>query len=56
MLYAAIDIIFLNSDDNIAHAAHLAGAVVGVAFAFYLKSIIKKREEYSVSYEFNTGY
>jgi hypothetical protein len=55
LLYAAIDIIFLNSDDSVAHAAHLAGAVVGVAFAFYIKRLIKKQQSYSVTYEFNTG-
>lgn len=58
LLYAAIDIIFLNSNDSIAHAAHLAGAVVGVAFALYLrKKIIEAQtaaQTMNVSYQFET--
>ena len=37
LLYAAIDIVFMNSNDSTAHAAHLAGLMVGLAFGFYLK-------------------
>ena len=54
-LYAAIDILFFNTGDNVAHAAHLAGLVVGLAFAFYIKKLIRERQAYTVSYEFNTG-
>ncbi len=56
ILYAAIDIIFLNTNDSIAHAAHLAGALAGVAFAVYVKRLIRKRQSYAVTYEFNSGY
>jgi len=37
LFYAAIDIVFMNSNDNVAHAAHLAGLVAGLAFGLYLK-------------------
>ena len=37
LFYAAIDIVFMNSNDSTAHAAHLAGLVVGLAFGFYLR-------------------
>jgi len=56
VLYAAIDIIFLNTNDSVAHAAHLAGALVGVFFAIYIKQKIAEAKEYKVSYQFNTGY
>lgn len=56
ILYAAIDILFLNTNSNVAHAAHLAGLVVGVAFAFYLKKKIAEAQAYKVSYKFNAGY
>ncbi len=56
LLYAAIDIVLMNSNDSVAHSAHLAGALVGVAFAFYIKKLIAKRQSYSVSYGFQTGY
>lgn len=55
IIYAAIDILFFSSNDNVAHAAHLAGLVVGLAFAFYIKKLIRERQAYTVSYEFNTG-
>ena len=42
LFYAAIDILFFNSNDNIAHAAHLAGLVVGLAFGYYLKKQLSK--------------
>jgi hypothetical protein len=29
--------------------------VVGLAFAFYIKKLIRERQAYAVSYEFNTG-
>jgi len=56
ILYAAIDILFFGSDDNVAHAAHLAGLIAGLAFAWYIKKLIRERQAYTVSYEFNTGY
>ena len=37
LFYAAIDIVFMNSNDSVAHAAHLAGLVIGLIFGFYLK-------------------
>jgi hypothetical protein len=52
LLYAAIDIVFLNSDDSVAHAAHIAGALVGVAYAMHIKRQIKRQQTYSVSYDF----
>jgi membrane associated rhomboid family serine protease len=55
ILFAAIDILFFSANDNVAHAAHLAGLVVGLAFAFYIKKLIRERQAYTVSYEFNTG-
>jgi membrane associated rhomboid family serine protease len=36
--FAAVDILFMGSQDNVAHAAHLAGLIVGVAFAFHIKA------------------
>ena len=56
LLYAVIDILFFGSNDNIAHAAHLAGLLVGLVFALYIKKLIKERQAYKVSYEFNSGY
>ncbi|MDD4308426.1 MAG: rhomboid family intramembrane serine protease [Thermoplasmata archaeon] len=56
LLYAAIDIIFLNSNDSVAHAAHLAGAVVGVAFALYIRKKIMEAQAQRVSYQFVTDY
>jgi membrane associated rhomboid family serine protease len=56
ILFAAIDILFFSANDNVAHAAHLAGLVVGLAFAFYIKKLIRERQAYTVSYEFNTQY
>jgi hypothetical protein len=52
LLYAAIDIVFLNSDDSVAHAAHIAGALVGVPYAMHTKRQIKRQQTYSVSYDF----
>lgn len=37
LFYAAIDIFFMSSNDNIAHAAHLAGLVVGLLFGLLLR-------------------
>ena len=56
ILYAAIDIIFLNSGSNVAHAAHLAGLVVGVIFAFYIRKKVAEAQAYKVSYQFKPGY
>ncbi|MDO9537187.1 MAG: rhomboid family intramembrane serine protease [Thermoplasmata archaeon] len=53
MLYAVIDILFIQSDDNIAHAAHIAGLLVGLVFALYLKKKLLEKQSYSVSYQFN---
>jgi len=56
VLYAAIDILFFSTNDNVAHAAHIAGLLVGVFFAVYIKKKIAERNAYQVSYQFNTGY
>ena len=56
ILYAAVDILLINSDDSVAHAAHIAGALVGVAFAFYIQRLIKRRQTYFVSYGFRADY
>lgn len=56
ILYAAIDIVLMNANDSVAHSAHLAGALVGVAFAFYIRKLIAKRQSYNLSYQFRTGY
>lgn len=56
ILYAAIDILFFSANDNVAHAAHLAGAIVGIMFALYIKKLVRERQAYKVSYEFNTQY
>ncbi len=56
VLYAAIDILFLNSNDSVAHAAHIAGLLVGLAFAMYLKKKIMEAQAYRVSYKFDAGY
>jgi len=42
-LFAVVDIVFMNAADNVVHSAHLAGLVVGLAFAFYLKREMEKR-------------
>ena len=42
ILFAAIDIVFMNSNDSVAHAAHLAGLVAGLVFGFYLKDKLQK--------------
>jgi membrane associated rhomboid family serine protease len=36
-MFAAVDILFMSTGDNIAHAAHLAGLLVGLLFAWYIK-------------------
>ena len=42
ILFAAIDIIFMSSNDNIAHAAHLAGLIAGLVFGMYFKDKLQK--------------
>ena len=37
VLYALVDFLMMGSADNIAHAAHLAGLFVGLAFGYVLK-------------------
>ncbi|MBU4032839.1 MAG: rhomboid family intramembrane serine protease [Candidatus Thermoplasmatota archaeon] len=54
LLYAAIDILFLSTNDSVAHAAHLAGAAVGLAFGWYIKKKIAEAQAYKVSYSFNS--
>ena len=44
LFYAAVDLIFMSTNDNIAHAAHLAGLVVGLAFGLYLKRQYSKNQ------------
>jgi membrane associated rhomboid family serine protease len=38
VFFAAVDIFFMGASDNVAHAAHLAGLLVGVMFALYIRS------------------
>jgi membrane associated rhomboid family serine protease len=45
LFYAAIDIVFMSSNDSVAHAAHLAGLVVGLIFGFYLKGKYQTKPE-----------
>jgi len=40
-IYAALDLLFLSFNDNIAHAAHLAGLLVGIIFGLYLRDIYR---------------
>ena len=56
ILYAAIDVLFLNTDSNVAHSAHLAGLVVGVAFALYIMKKMAEAQAYRVSYKIDAGY
>jgi len=37
VLFALIDLLFMGSADNIAHMAHIAGLVVGLAFGQMMK-------------------
>lgn len=55
ILYAVIDIAFLNSNDSIAHAAHLAGLAVGLLYAAYLRRKLMEARRYGVSYAFESG-
>ena len=51
-IFAAIDLLFMGMDDNIAHAAHLAGLAVGLAFAYYLKQKVRQqRQAYTFTYD-----
>ena len=42
IIFAAFDILFISSNDQIAHAAHLAGLVAGFMFGMYLKNKLQK--------------
>ena len=42
LLFAAFDIVFLGANDSVAHAAHLAGLVGGLAFGLYFKKRIQR--------------
>jgi len=55
LLYAVVDILFMGANDSIAHAAHIAGLVVGLAFALYIKKKYLERQGYRVSYSFDSG-
>jgi len=43
LFYAAIDIVFIGANDSIAHAAHIAGLVAGLAFGLYLRKKLPVR-------------
>ena len=55
LFYAAIDIVFMNSNDSTAHAAHLAGLVIGLAFGFYLKRKYQTKPQPNYQHQ-NTPY
>lgn len=55
VLYAVIDVLFLNSNDSVAHAAHLAGLAVGLLYAAYLKRKLVERQGYRYSYTIDPG-
>ncbi len=45
ILFAVVDIVFMSAADNVAHSAHLAGLVVGLLFAWYIKQEVKKIQQ-----------
>jgi hypothetical protein len=55
VLYAIVDVLFLNANDSVAHAAHLAGLAVGLLYAAYLRRKLTDARRYGVSYTFESG-
>lgn len=52
LLFAAFDILFLGTNDSIAHAAHIAGLVAGLAFGLYYRGrLIKARPTARYGYQ-----
>ena len=43
LFYAAVDIVFMGANDNIAHAAHIAGMLAGLAFGLFLRKKVIQR-------------
>jgi membrane associated rhomboid family serine protease len=37
VMFALVDIAFLRAEDNVAHSAHLAGLLVGIVFAWFIR-------------------
>lgn len=46
ILFAALDLVMMGSGDNIAHAAHLVGLLVGLVFGYLLKKSKGRVETY----------
>ena len=42
--YAILDLVGFFTPSDVAHAAHLAGLVVGIIYGFYLRSRVKRTE------------